>query len=205
MAFIPVPDTAEVEVIMDLFGQRVENTLYFYKAGGHEPSDLVALGSAIIDWWVDWYGLFASADVQLLEVIVTDLSSDSAPSIAIPAPAGTFGAGESPSAPGNVTFTITFRTAERGRSARGRNYVVGIPEAEITANDTSADFRDAVSLAYNKLLSPGVQPDGEVWSMVSRQQDNVPLSVGVHRTITSTGFADSALDSQRRRLRGRGQ
>lgn len=205
MAFIPVPDTAEVEVIMELYGQRVENTLYFFKAGGHEAEDLVALGSSIIDWWIERYAAFATSDVQLLEVIVTDLSSDTAPSIAVPAPASTFGEAEPPSAPGNVTFTITFRTAERGRSARGRNYVVGIGESQITGNDVGATYRNLVSLAYNDLLSPGVQPDGEIWSVVSRQQDNIPLSVGVHRTITSTGFADSAIDSQRRRLRGRGQ
>lgn len=205
MPFIPVPETAEVEVIMDLYGQRVENTLYFQKDGGHEVADLVALGSSIIDWWVARYAAFATADVQLLEVIVTDISSDTAPSIAIPAPAGTFGEAESPALPGNVTLTITFRTAGRGRSARGRNYVVGIGESQVVGNDAVAPYRNLVILAYNDLLSPGVEPDGENWVVVSRFSDNAPRVAGVTQLITSTGMADSALDSQRRRLRGRGQ
>jgi len=204
MPFIPVPETAEVEIIMDLYGQRVENTLYFQKDGGHEASDLVALGDSIIDWWVARYADFATADVQLLEVIVTDLSSDTAPSIAIPAPSGTFGAAASPALPGNVTQTITFRTAGRGRSARGRNYVVGIGESQVVGNDTVAAFRDLVIVAYNDLLTPGVQPAGENWVVVSRFEDLAPRAAGVTFLITSTGMADSALDSQRRRLRGRG-
>lgn len=204
MAFIPVPDVVEAELIMELYGQRIENTLYFEKAGGWLPADMVELGEDLQVWWAAEYANIVTADVALLDVVVTDLSSAFAPSIGVPAPPGTVGGEAGASSPGNVCLTISFRTSGRGRSSRGRNYVSGIAEANIVGNDVTGSYATVASGVYSALLTPGTLPADVVWVVVSRFTAGAPRVTGLAQPILSAIITDNAIDSQRRRLRGRG-
>jgi len=204
MAFIPVLDTVEAEMIMELFGQRIENTLYFHKDGGFTPADMVNLGESLQVWWGAQYNSIVTEDLALVDVIVTDLTSDTAPSIAVPAPPGTIGLVAPPTAPGSVCATISFRTAGRGRSSRGRNYISGIAEASIVGNDFTGTYAGFLVDVYDYLLVPANLPGDVEWVVVSRYHDNAPRLAGITQLITSVIVTDTAVDSQRRRLRGRG-
>lgn len=204
MAFIAVPNTVEAELIMELFGQRIENTLYFEREAEWSPAQMVELGEALQVWWADLYDAAVTTDVSLLDVIVTDISSDTAPSIAVPAPADTTGESAPPTLPGNVCVSISFRTAGRGRSSRGRNYVSGLPDSQVVGNDITGDYRDQLASVYAGLLDGDFLPTGVTWVVVSRYHNNAPRATGITAPITSVTIVDTALDSQRRRLRGRG-
>ena len=120
---------------MRLDSQRVENTLYFYKVTGWTAADVPVVFNALLVWWNTYYSVPVSNQLSLNEIKVTDLSSDVGFSFEIPTPTPKpTGDSAEPAAPNNVALCISFRTASRGRSSRGRNYVPGIPKTAITAN-----------------------------------------------------------------------
>lgn len=204
MPFIAVPNVVEAELIMELFGQRIENTLYFSREAEWSPAQMIELGEALQVWWADQYAENVTADLTLVDVVVTDLSSDTAPSIAVPAPPDTTGLTAPPTAPGSVCITISFRTAGRGRSSRGRNYISSLSEGHIIGNDIDGGTRDAIVANYAALLEGEYLPTGVAWVVVSRYHDNAPRVTGISVPITSVTMTDTAVDTQRRRLRGRG-
>jgi len=113
--------------------------------------------------------------------------------------------------PNNDSYVITFNTAARGRSGRGRNYILGLTTSDqLTANTVTSGFRTGL-LAYYTALKALASENGAEMVVVSRfsgvdaDGDPIPRAEGVARAITSFSTADTTLDSQRRRLPGRGQ
>ena len=107
-------------------------------------------------------------------------------------------------APNSAALAVSFRTAARGRTARGRNYVFGMPQAYLVSNSFSAPFVNGVQSAYNTLI--GVAADnGYTWVVASRYENNAPRTSGLTRPVTAAVVVDEVLDSQRRRLPKRGQ
>jgi len=204
MAFIPVDNCIGVELRMRLDSQRVENTLYFYKVTGWTAADLPVVFNALLVWWNTYYSVPVSNQLSLNEIKVTDLSSDVGFSFEIPTPTPKpTGDSAEPAAPNNVALCISFRTASRGRSSRGRNYVPGIPKTAITANTVDSLTVSGIAAAYNQLLvvADGLGAD---WVVVSRFHDNAPRTAGVVSFINAATVVDATVDSQRRRLPGRG-
>jgi hypothetical protein len=105
--------------------------------------------------------------------------------------------------PNNVTWAIKFNTANRGRSGRGRNYIIGLTKPKVAANllnpITAGQFVDG----YLDLLTDLAASDWE-WVVYSRFEDKVERTTGLAQPVVSVSFADLILDSQRRRLPGRG-
>lgn len=203
MAFIPVPNTLEVELVQSMDNQIIENTLYFEFETTPSESDAGGLATALIAWWDDQFSTELSADLLLLRVVVTDLSADDSFSLtfnATPTPAGKVSDG---SVPNNCAICISFRTAGRGRSARGRNYVAGLPNGFVAANRVVATVTDSLVAAYNALVSLAGGA-GAVWVVVSRFTNHLPRVSGATFPITTAVLVDNVLDSQRRRLPGRG-
>jgi len=205
MAFIPVPDTAEVELIGDLFGQIVENTLYFQTDGGWIGSALAQLAASVADWAVTSLLSGLSSDYSLQRVVATDISVSSGAQSTFVTDLPVSGGTESASMPGGTAGCISFRTGFAGRSFRGRNYICGIPEAHVLGNQIDASFLDFVVGAYNDLQGAVTDdlPDA-VWCVASRYHANAPRVAGVTTPVTVALYADRNVDSQRRRLAGRG-
>lgn len=204
MAFIPVPNTAMVELRQTLFGQQIENVMYFEKATAPSVADLEALAAAVETWFVtDVMGVLLSTDIIWREAYVTDLSSATAPTAVSLAEAGSTGGIGSASLPGNATVAVSFRTAGRGRASRGRNYLSGLSESVVTGNQVSSAFASDVTTAYETMIS--APPTGWTWVVVSRQLNGVARTTGETIPVTSAGLTDLHIDSQRRRLTGRGE
>lgn len=203
MAFIPIANCAQVEVRYTLFAQQIENTLYFQHATGIAPSDLAALGSSI-DAWVDGTLLVTglSQDLVYRETYCTDLTSATAPTDINTTNAGATGSNASPALPGGSCIAIAFRTAGRGRSARGRNYISGLTESNVTGNTVGGGMISALEIAYNALLT--VPPAGWQWVVASRYTAGAPRVSGVTFPVVLADVSDDFIDSQRRRLTGRG-
>lgn len=203
MPFVPVPDVLQYNLRLTCAGQQIENVLHFSYAGSDFATAAADLYPLVRD------ELWALLRVQLSNQIsntasyLTDQSSDSGP-------VATFGpftspTGQSPifSAPNNVAFVVTHRTAARGRSFRGRSYICGIPADQINGSLVSSGFLSGVVAAFNNMRT-AAETAGYPFVIVSRFTNGNPRVIGVATSVTTCVAIDNAVDSQRRRLPGRG-
>lgn len=210
MPFVPCLNTAQVEIRALYFGEKVENTLWFQKGSAITAADLNALTEAVHDGWVGSALPLLPSGYQLTEVVATDFTTATSGVATFPATGSEVGAESSPGLPGNVSITISFRTANRGRSFRGRNYWVGLTEATVAANEvTSARIGEIIS-CYVAVVAVA---EGEGWNHVIASRYSgvdsdgkpIPRANGVMTVVTTYIVVDTHVDSQRRRLSGRGQ
>jgi len=206
--YIPVPETLQANVRFTLDGQQVENAFNFSYAG----SDFATAASSIegrlnLTWWAA-LRLFLSDQLVHVETYMVDLDSSSGP-VATFSPF-TNPAGSNPvnPAPNNVALCITLRTAARGRSFRGRNYLMGISIDSVAGNEIVGGFMTAVVSAYEGLFAVATDQSCE-WVVVSRysgvelvdgKKKPIPREEGISTPITSVLFTDNIVDSQRNRL-----
>lgn len=204
MPFIPVENTAMVEIRGTIALQKVENTLYFEKSSAFGTADLEALGDAIIDWWTTNLSGVVSSQYQLREVYVTDLTTDTSAAVTrVPDP-DVFGTVGGEIMPLNVSWALSFRTAFRGRSFRGRNYFCGFVTDQISSNTVNNDTVIAIKNAYLALFATATDA-GVTWVIASRFHNKAPRTAGVTAPVIAIVAVDNVVDSQRRRLPGRGQ
>lgn len=210
MPFVPVPNTLQVDVIYLLDGQRVENTLYFEKTGGWDAA-------AISDWLASLRNLITSdlmptlaGAIQFIELIGRLLDTASSIGLSVPITPVVSGGSGDEAMPNNVTYTISFKTGLTGRSFRGRNYIPGIPNGAISQNTIAPGFRTSLLAFYDALMALS-ESLSILWVVVSRFSgvdpvtgDPIPRVTGVTTPILSVTTFDNTVDSQRRRLPGRG-
>jgi hypothetical protein len=201
MPFIPVPNVAMVELLYTQDDQKMENTLYFENENPWSAIGLTTLAEEIIAWWTTNIRPNVSNTVTFRGVKATSLESETAPAVEVPS--GLAGGGTSPAMPNNVTAAIKFLTALRGRSFRGRNYIVGLMDEAVSQNDLSTITAGNYSNGYLELLDTSVITNG-IWVVVSRFTNGDPRTTGVSEPVTGVTFTDFTVDSQRRRLPGRG-
>lgn len=210
MPFVPVVNTAEIEVRMLLADQKIENTLWFLHDGSISSTDLDGLTAGVLDWWTGDIAPLVSGLVTLREIYGTDQTTDSGA-------ASTQDGGGAPGALGGTTLsnslamTVSFRTALRGRSFRGRNYIAGLTTGQMTnANEVDPDVAASFISAYNSLLGADALVTGWTWVVVSRfsgmdvDGHPIPRAAGIPTEITRVVVTDLIIDNQRRRGVGRG-
>jgi len=106
--------------------------------------------------------------------------------------------------PTNAAYCLSLRTGLTGRSARGRFYTVAMTTAhQATADTVTTTYRDAWIAALESMQS-AASGVGWTWGVLSRQNNGVVLSSAVLRAITVVFGVNLDIDSQRRRLAGRG-
>lgn len=199
MAFQPVLNTVAMHLRGTLHSVPVENVLNFTAITPITQEDLAELADTAAD-------LFAEAGVRNLfpneftwrEIYVVDLSTPIALAASDVSIAGVTGTGTA-GAPGNVTFALKFTTGFTGRSARGRLYWMGIPEAVITGNAVSNVYAGQLASTIEALTSLALTA-GFVHVVVSRTQAGVKLPVGETFTVINVTYSDLRTDSQRGRL-----
>src|SRR5215216_2707941 len=185
MPFVPVTNTVLAELRMTADNQFVENTLYFEYLSLPTLAEMTTLGQALIDWWDANIAPLTWVGVELREVVVTSLNSGTGLQATVVPAVTQLGELNVSALPMNVSLTISFRTGLRGRSFRGRNYVVGLVEGQTTGAN---QIDSATSAAF-----------------VDANGDPIPRAAGVTTPITSVLVVDNIVDSQRRRLPGRGR
>jgi len=205
MAFIPTADVVKVALQFQQYGQNMVNTLFLKSLNG-DPTllDLQALATLLTGWVTSTVLDAMADDVTYQRLTITDQSNADAPSLESVVAQGTPGTLTGPSLPGNVTLAIKFGTVGRGRSSRGRNYVIGTPQDAISGNQVLQTHADGWVEVYNVLASL-LDTDGD-WQhvIVSYQLDGAPRANGFAQPVTVYTYTDLNIDSQRRRLTGRG-
>jgi hypothetical protein len=203
MAFIPVPNCCMWELRFTLDNQQIENTLYATRDGGWDASSARNVGEALFNWWVEFMAPSLSDSLSLNSVHATDLSAADGFSTDFVPVASETGVVGGACLPNNCAICISFRTVARGRTGRGRNYIAGIPDTHVTLNTLDAADGLAYVAAYSNVDDVIADFDG-TWCVVSRHLDGLPRDIGITRKITTVILTDLTIDSQRRRLPGRG-
>lgn len=203
MAFIPFINVAEVVFKGTLAGQQCYLTFGIRKGSAIGGTDLSDIADVFDAWWATDFRAELSTNYNAGSIKVTDLSSDSAPTFEKPVTAPTDGAVASASVPNNVAMVVSFLTANRGRSYRGRNYVMGVPSADL---DTNTSFESsscaAVQLDYEQ-LQLALAGAGFEHVVLSRFNAGAERAVGVS-TAVETYRANTPVGTQRRRVTGHG-
>jgi hypothetical protein len=184
----------------------VENTLYFGNfTGSGSSNELTLLGDDIMSWWINQMMPLLVQQYILREVYVVDMSSDTAPTATVTPGSETTGSVTSPSMPNNVALCVSFRTAGRGRSSRGRNYISGFGEGAVEGNRIASSVANDIKAVYQSLLDPAIFVIDWTWVVYSRYENKQPRSVASTPAVEAVVLTDTIVDSQRRRLPGRGR
>lgn len=210
MPFVPVPNTIAVDVIYLLDSQRVENTLYFERSDGWDLASITAFLTDLEAWISSELMPLLSASIQFIELAARLLDTASSIGLVNTVSPPVSGGQPGDSVSNNVTYTVSFRTGLTGRSFRGRNYVPGLSVSTVGGNTIAGGTRTGLLAFYDGLRSLGGD-NGIAWVVVSRFSGvdpvtklPIPRTTGVTTVITSVGTFDTTVDSQRRRLPGRG-
>jgi hypothetical protein len=162
-----------------------------------------SLAATFKTWWDSNIKAIFTHHSNLAEIRVTDLTTQSSPGITyvtgLPI-SGTHSTGTPE--PNNVTAVISWRTALRGRSYRGRTYIPGLSSDQVDGNSLVSGFVTSLQAAGNALIT--AIPTSEHRLVVcSKFSNNAPREYGITTDIVSCRV-DTYVDSMRRRLAGRG-
>jgi hypothetical protein len=203
MPFVPIPNVAQVGLVFDYDGQRCMNVFHVEAAVPYTLSTLAPLAAVFLDWWDNNLKEFMPQTLSLVMVYAKAMDSQSAPALEITSGlpiAGTVTTQEQ--LPNNCTFAVKWATGLRGRSYRGRTFHIGLHNAMVEGNvlgsTWAGDFQDIY-----ELLIDAVDTLSASLVVVSKWENHNARNTGLTTVITSV-YVDPTIDSQRRRLPGRG-
>ncbi len=203
MAFQPTPGTARLAVVYSRGGVLMVNVLHFFRDGSWGAQELGLLLDAVSGVWGTEVMPNLSNTVRVEQYEARGLRSQIDDyAILIPDPPHV-GARPGDLTPGNVAFCITHATGLAGRSARGRTFFGGFSEDDISGDSISLQRAQALRSALFSMRSAALGV-GWVPVVVKRYENKSLLPQAEVIPVTGYRFADTTLDSQRRRLSGRG-
>jgi hypothetical protein len=196
--------------------QVITNTIYVLSADTWTAPELTALCQAIIAWYESDLAPQLSTDHALTKVVARDLTTEESVGVEVQGNSTSHGTRNSPALPGNVAIAMKLVTGLTGRNRRGRLFIGGLGEDEVTGNGVVGNRLDDLLAAFNGLITI-INQAGGTWVVNSQyngteledkpdgQRIRVPIAraAGVTTPVT-TVTSDGLLDSQRRRLTGRG-
>lgn len=205
MEFVPSPGIAQCSLRYLMDQQRLENTLYFDLDPTATPEEFTTLNEELWDWWAAEMRPLLAPQIALQEIYTVDLTTETSPAYTFVGSGGPLaGTAAGASLPANVAACVSFRTSGRGRSSRGRNYIAGLVEADVTMNTIDPTWAASLVAAYQALLD-GVAITNGLWVVLSRVSEGSPRASGLAQPINAVVMTDRTVDSQRRRLPGRGR
>lgn len=204
MAFVPFPNCASVEMIFTLDGQRIENRYHVEQDSPFDEVSLAVLAALFDNWWTTELRAEQPTSLSLVLIVAKALDTPSSPGVEYSSglpKAGLFTT--TPALPNNVTLAVKWSTGLRGRSFRGRTYHIGLTEDAVAGNTISAGHLSFLIGAYEALIDDlaGLPADLVVASRIS---NGVERTTGVTTQVSGVSI-DATVDSQRRRLPGRGR
>lgn len=201
--FIPFADTCKVQMIFSQYGQRLQNGYYFHNtAGSFGVAEMGLLAAYMKNWWDTNLKSLVTQDCSLVQIDCKDMTSQNAPGINYTTGLPIVGTAATEGNPTNVTVAIKLTTGLSGRSYRGRIFHIGLPQTTVTADAVDNNVLTALHSAYSILQSAPLTD----WELVvaSQYTNGAWRTSGVVTPVEAIA-GDGYLDSQRRRLIGRGR
>lgn len=172
--FVPLADGAQVEVVFTLFGEVVENRLWFVS---RQPpitqAQVDALALGVGNWHTAEVMPLLAPELQLAAVEAKDWTSDPSPFLGVVTPLVNGGAA-STSYSANVAVRVRFKGDSSQTFPDNANFVPGIPDDAVDGNIVSSTFKNDLRVAYADLidLAAGFGPfPAWRWVVTSRQLD----------------------------------
>ena len=201
--YIPFPGVLQANVRFTLDGQQIENVLNFdYGEAAFAGAAAAVAGALDLAWWDSMRVQFSGALVHQ-SVYITDLSSETGPIAVFPQFTNPAGAATGSAVPSNAALCVTHRTSARGRSYRGRTFMSGIAKSVVDNSEVSSGVVSDIVGAFNE-MRVALAADDILFVVCSRQLDKAPRIIGQATPVTLSEARDNVIDSQRRRLPGRG-
>jgi len=199
MAYIPVDNVVQLELVYQLNGETAENVLHYKPDVTVTAALMTELCVDMVTWYNTLLKPYVSVQMALANVRATDMTTQTGPVVDYGTGLPAFGGQTGDPLPNNCAIVFTKRTALRGRSYRGRIYHMGIPESQSSGNFIGGALLIALQSAYLAVINRSTT--GASWELgvVSRRQDGVDLIAGIFTPMT-TFTSDGRFDSQRRRL-----
>lgn len=207
--FIPAPNTVSLELIYGYnTGTVMENVIHVEKGAPFTLAEIQGLRAAVIACWsAGLKNAFDSAQT-LNRVRIRALDSAVAPtedySLPTPLPGGLSSGGNMPTV---NCVAVKLGTGLTGRSNRGRIYipVLGTNALDTNRNELYASVAVTIVAALEQLRAAIPAWDATArWVITSFRNEYAWRTVAVNNTVTTIVLVDRHLDSQRRRLTGRG-
>ena len=200
MAFQAVPDTAEVTVVFTQNGEVITNTFAARLPGGYNLADLNTLATTVDSFMPGGLLPRMTVDSAYVRTEVRGLANENDLATEASANAGP-GLDPIEGLPNNCTLSVKKASAFTGRSARGRWYVVGLPQNAL-AGDENAWSLAVVDDVVAALEALRVLVAATVWIpvIVSRFNAGLPRDPGITFDWIVTTAVDAFVDSQRGRL-----
>jgi hypothetical protein len=158
---------------------------------------LAAIGTVVDDWVTDHYAPEIHNSVDIKELIITDQSEPNGIQVVMPTTATSGGTGGA-AAPANAALVVSLRSALTGRNFRGRTYVPGMSNTNVTdAQHISLGYANNLNDVFQFLVDALIAADYAL-VVLSKFLNNVARAAGVmHDVITI--ITNTKVDSQRRR------
>lgn len=192
-----------IRVALNFVGgnEPIANVLHVRVIGGGAvtPADVQAAATDMSNWVVAEAQNWQSNQLMLANVTATDESQGAGAQFITAPGTAEYGDMNSPILPGNVTFAVKFGTGHVGRSYRGRMYWCGLMEASVNGNIVDASLADAI-VAACETIPTYLASDNLEHVVVSTIENGAPRAVGLANLVTSYGYTDLIVDSQRGRL-----
>lgn len=206
MPFVPAPNVAMVEMRAVRNLQKVENRITVDCFAEPSPTMLEDLAVACWNWWEGDYAPLLVSECILSEVVATSLHEENGPQFTYAPDTTTTGTLVAVPLPNEVSFCVSLRSGFRGRSARGRFFVLSLGDSQMqTTNTIKATAADDLTGAVQVLIG-NIAALGFAMSVVSYRTNNAPRVGGpVYFPITSAIATDFGVDSMRSRKPGVGQ
>jgi len=202
-AFIEVPLVARSVMAYTIFGSIVQNVFHWAKLTEWDDVDCATLAAAIVTSFDTNMKPALSNDVVLNSATVTALYKVDGPQAVEFAGITGTNAGAGFESTGN-TLAIKFGTGSAGRSFRGRTYWPQLLASSVTNNEVGLTPAGAYISALQNFFDDVNVATGAKHVIVSYQNDCTWRTEGLATPVNSYSVTDLHLDSQRRRLSGRG-
>lgn len=204
MAFVPAPNILMVEVRALKQLQRVENR--FYVNCLHEPTitDIEAVNAVMVPLLGTAWAPDLPSDVSIQSIFYRSMQSQNAIQLEVSLAPGINGTALGDPGPNQNTFCVSLRSTSAGRSARGRLYWLGLSEDQYQINTLTNAARTAI-VENVEALRAGLAAIQRPLTIVSFISNGAPRPGGpVYFVVSSVLSVDAVIDSQRRRMPGRG-
>lgn len=209
MAQVWNPSAVQVTIEGLLLGQQYINRFYVAKQGTSTPwtgAQLLEVAEKTEAFLELNLAPLQSGILSYSEIRARIMVPDVAQQVILPV--AITGSGAGATLPNNVAACMSFSSGFAGRGGRGRYYVGGILEAQVS----NSTFEPAYVTALNDAFTSGLLvrmsetgTEGPVDVVIYSQFFNkLPRSEALLTVVNSMAMRDNVVDSQRNRLPGRG-
>ena len=201
--FVPLANGAQVEFIGVLYGEFVENRLWFISR--FDPIDLTMiqeLAGGADSWYHASILPLLSDEYQYVKTVATDWTDDPPPFLYTVNSSGTGGT-NSPSLSANVSIRVAFDGDSSQTFRNNSNFIPAIPRSAVVGNYYTSAIRDALFDAYVDLIDlAGTWNAGNNWRWVitSRKLNNAYRTTQAYARTDHPLFPSPVVSPRRHRL-----